>query len=925
MAGIRKDVDSVGRKFRGYIFTDKYKNIESITGQDEKLNEQNDEEKRTAFDAEEMEAMLSSAVSIPAKKLKSQTVCIKSLENGEKRYVEGEFMYTQPWWEVTVETEPAYGRNKCIGKPVYRIRSDNKLDHSEDGSVMAIFLNECKIHKRKKRRDFLRYLREEAKRRDEIVNFTLLCDVIESCEEVEQKNKKSLCKYVKRKLLKSVHYRVMVNAMKCPTLMEKLPLLLPNKLPSLLERCSLSKLLKLDGILKSRPYLFGFQTALRRETGLLLSEVTYKTFEEAGLLQDMQKHIKDALFVYAALKEKSKKYGDTYRWQSRLKYFVEEKKEYYVADFKRVWNFLEKIVKVIFLDKPEIFPDNIWRSDNRLFLLKYYYAEKGIAENVMEIMNSEQNLKKCGHCEYCSVRASDMDTVDGSEQGQEEDVEMVECLDEETTRGCISNAEQPFAWSDDDDFEECPKRKPSGLKMTPKKKDKCEDRKRKLPVSKITAKKKDKCDNTKHKPSVLKMTPPKKNDKCDDTKHKPPMSKMTPLKKDKCDDGDIKCKPSTSKMAPKKNDKCEDIKCQPSTSKMTPKKNDKCDDTALPSKEGDMPENIEKELLERQAERDQLAFGNDKDQHAAAKSIRENPFTLIIGRGGCGKTHVVCHMMKEFCGASIVMAAPTGKAASNLRKAFEGEKQLNGRDIKAKTLHQVLYTRALARHTNTPWEFRNTEILVVDECSMVEVVLLSQVLQALMRSGKLKKLILMGDYRQLPAVDAGNLLEDLYGYFKQQADVCIELKTNHRAESQHINNCAIRISNQEMPDLKDKTFRLIKLSDKATHTKKNNFLKKLIQKEPDLQDDHKSQFVSFKKDDCKELNEWCCPIYAKHYHKMHDDDNKLNFQAGDKICPGRNANVTDIEKKQAYDDEKQAEKREKEKTKTCFQEKRKER
>ena len=234
---------------------------------------------------------------------------------------------------------------------------------------------------------------------------------------------------------------------------------------------------------------------------------------------------------------------------------------------------------------------------------------------------------------------------------------------------------------------------------------------------------------------------------------------------------------------------------------------DKRDVTASAQDEehGDVPltypdsaKDFQQELLMRRVERDSTNFKDDMDQHTAAKSIRKNPFTLIVGRGGCGKTHVVCEVLKEFCGASVVMAAPTGKAASNLRKKFEKQTHY-GPEVKTGTLHQIIFSYGIAEDPSG-WEYRDTDILVVDECSMVPVVLLSRVLKILLDNSNLKKLILLGDYRQLPAIDAGNLLGDLYEYFKDD-DVCVELKTNHRTESEHIVNCAIKISNQEMPDL----------------------------------------------------------------------------------------------------------------------------
>ena len=212
---------------------------------------------------------------------------------------------------------------------------------------------------------------------------------------------------------------------------------------------------------------------------------------------------------------------------------------------------------------------------------------------------------------------------------------------------------------------------------------------------------------------------------------------------------------------------------------------------------------LDKEALAR---KDEQNFQNDRSQHAAARSIRENPFTIISGKGGCGKTHVVCKVLEDYPPHAVTMAAPTGKAASNLRKrSREG-------GIEAFTLHQIswqytMYMKNLKEYQKNKddiqikepqFKFKMTEILVVDECSMVPITVFSNVLHALLYQGKLKKLVLLGDYRQLPSVEPGNLLSDLYKVFKQYG-WSIELTQNHRAESELIVNNATEISNQRMP------------------------------------------------------------------------------------------------------------------------------
>lgn len=97
----------------------------------------------------------------------------------------------------------------------------------------------------------------------------------------------------------------------------------------------------------------------------------------------------------------------------------------------------------------------------------------------------------------------------------------------------------------------------------------------------------------------------------------------------------------------------------------------------------------------------------------------------------------------------ILLTAPTGRAASILKRRT---------GLKARTLHSVLGT---ARKSN-PEEFiyDKVEILVVDECSLVPISILSEVLSTLL-GYSLKKVIFLGDPHQLPSIDPGNFLKDI--------------------------------------------------------------------------------------------------------------------------------------------------------------------
>ncbi|WP_338954416.1 AAA family ATPase [Spiroplasma endosymbiont of Polydrusus cervinus] len=141
-------------------------------------------------------------------------------------------------------------------------------------------------------------------------------------------------------------------------------------------------------------------------------------------------------------------------------------------------------------------------------------------------------------------------------------------------------------------------------------------------------------------------------------------------------------------------------------------------------------------------------------QTKAIKDAVYANFLVIIGGPGTGKTTVVDGIVsllkKVYYQSEIVLAAPTGKAAKRLR---EKTRQ------RALTIHKLLKYDALKNqffyNENNPLE---NDILILDEVSMVDSLLLAQIAKA---SLNLRKLILIGDPNQLPSVACGDLLRDI--------------------------------------------------------------------------------------------------------------------------------------------------------------------
>ena len=162
---------------------------------------------------------------------------------------------------------------------------------------------------------------------------------------------------------------------------------------------------------------------------------------------------------------------------------------------------------------------------------------------------------------------------------------------------------------------------------------------------------------------------------------------------------------------------------------------------------------------------------------------------VLTGGPGTGKTtttHGIISAYKAY-GLKILLAAPTGRAAKRMTEAT---------GMEAKTIHRLLETKppeGYQRNEENPLE---GDVLIVDECSMIDIILMNSLLKAIPPT---MRLIMVGDIDQLPSVGAGNVFRDI---IESGAFPVVKLTRIFRqAQTSRIIMNAHRINEGKMPDI----------------------------------------------------------------------------------------------------------------------------
>lgn len=185
-----------------------------------------------------------------------------------------------------------------------------------------------------------------------------------------------------------------------------------------------------------------------------------------------------------------------------------------------------------------------------------------------------------------------------------------------------------------------------------------------------------------------------------------------------------------------------------------------------------------------------------------------NRILVITGGPGTGKTTILKGILSLYDELELetLLAAPTGRAAKRMS-------ELTGRE--ASTIHRLLgakmaedgETVVFSKHEGDPL---NCDALVLDECSMVDITLMSSLLKALKPGCRL---VLVGDADQLPSVGPGNVFSDI---IRSQTVPTVRLTEifRQKGDSRIVRN-AHMINRGEHPDFEANTgdfFRLRRLN-----------------------------------------------------------------------------------------------------------------
>ena len=197
----------------------------------------------------------------------------------------------------------------------------------------------------------------------------------------------------------------------------------------------------------------------------------------------------------------------------------------------------------------------------------------------------------------------------------------------------------------------------------------------------------------------------------------------------------------------------------------------------------------------------------DEVQQAAIRQALESKVMVLTGGPGTGKTTTTQGIIAAFKsrGMQILLAAPTSRAAKRMTEAT---------GMEAKTIHRLLEYNPMDGYKRNDENPLEGDVLIVDECSMIDIMLFYNLMKAIPES---MRLILVGDIDQLPSVGAGNVLRDIID--SRQIPVVRLTRIFRQAQSSRIVMNAHAINAGQFPNIsngRNTDFFFIKAEDAET-------------------------------------------------------------------------------------------------------------
>ncbi|MCX6989927.1 MAG: exodeoxyribonuclease V subunit alpha [Chlamydiae bacterium] len=198
----------------------------------------------------------------------------------------------------------------------------------------------------------------------------------------------------------------------------------------------------------------------------------------------------------------------------------------------------------------------------------------------------------------------------------------------------------------------------------------------------------------------------------------------------------------------------------------------------------------------------------NKEQIKGVETALTCSLSLITGGPGTGKTFTAAQIASVFRSKAldqgkapprIVLAAPTGKAASHLEKNVRRELGQEAKLISG-TLHMLLSIKSSEDMMKEGMPL-HADLIIVDEASMIDARLLSYFLSRIEEG---TRVVLMGDKDQLPPIDSGSLFADLVDYCLATGSIpCTQLKESLRSDKKQILDFAEAVNLGDLQGIKE--------------------------------------------------------------------------------------------------------------------------